>query len=284
MKRYGTARTYSNALSRFKAFRQSIDLTFDELTPDLIEHYEAWLINQRLKTNTIRCYLRTLHTLLYKASRESLLSSPHNLFSQVRLSYVNTAKRAISEESLKAIAHLPLPPDTTIALARDIFMFSFYMRGMPFVDIAYLRKADLKNGLLTYCRKKTNQCLTVACEEAQQTIINRYAHQTRSTPYLLPIIINDDGTEYIQYQRAQVNVNRALKKIGRMVGLQIPLTTYVARHTWASIARDMNLNMGLISEAMGHQSLKTTQVYLNNIDTSKVNEANKRIIERIYVG
>lgn len=69
-----------------------------------------------------------------------------------------------------------------------------------------------------------------------------------------------------------------------MVGLQIPLTTYVARHTWASIARDMNLNMGLISEAMGHQSLKTTQVYLNNIDTSKVNEANKRIIERIYVG
>lgn len=284
MKRYGTARTYSNALSRFKAFRQSIDLTFDELTPDLIEHYEAWLINQRLKTNTIRCYLRTLHTLLYKASRESLLSSPHNLFSQVRLSYVNTAKRAISEESLKAIAHLPLPPDTTIALARDIFMFSFYMRGMPFVDIAYLRKADLKNGLLTYCRKKTNQCLTVACEEAQQTIINRYVHQTRSTPYLLPIIINDDGTEYIQYQRAQVNVNRALKKIGRMVGLQIPLTTYVARHTWASIARDMNLNMGLISEAMGHQSLKTTQVYLNNIDTSKVNEANKRIIERIYVG
>lgn len=280
MGRQGTARTYANAYSHFRAFRKHEDLFFYELTHDMIERYEAWLIGRRLRQNSVRCYLRTLHTLLRKAVEKGQLDDG-DLFSHVRLSHVKTAKRAISEKELRAIAQLQLPEDTTIALARDLFMFSFYMRGMPFVDIAYLRKSDLRNGMLTYCRKKTSQCLTVAWEKAQQTIVNHYADRTLNSPYLFPIIRKEDGTEYRQYLRMQVNINRALKKIGMMVGLQMPLTTYVARHTWASIARDMNISIAIISEGMGHSSLKTTQVYLNSIDTSKINEANKKIIQRI---
>ena len=280
MKRLGTARTYGNAYRRFKAFREDVDLSFDELTPDMIECYEAWLIDRRLKQNSIRCYLRTLNTLLCKAVAEGLLSN-RNLFSRVRLSYVKTTKRAISEKELKVIANLELPKHSTMALARDIFMFSFYMRGMPFVDIAYLRKTDLKNGMWTYCRRKTNQCLMVEWEKAQQKILDRYAHQTENGPYLLPIINKEDGTEYLQYQRMQTNINRALKKIGEMAELKMPLTTYVARHTWASVARDMNIPISIISEGMGHNSIKTTQVYLNSIDISRINEANKRIIKKI---
>lgn len=280
MKRQGTARTYGNAYRRFKAFREDVDLTFDELTPDMIECYEAWLIDKRLKQNSIRCYLRTLNTLLCKAVEEGLLNNT-NLFSHVRLSYVKTTKRAISEKELKVIANLELPENSTMALARDIFMFSFYMRGMPFVDIAYLRKTDLKNGMCTYCRKKTNQCLMVEWEKAQQKILDRYAHQMENRSYLLPIIKEEDGTEYKQYQRMQININRALKKIGEMAELKMPLTTYVARHTWASVARDMNIPIAVISEGMGHNSIKTTQVYLNSIDISRINEANKRIIKRI---
>ena len=280
MKRQGTARTYGNAYRRFKAFREDADLTFDELTPDMIECYEAWLIDKRLKHNSIRCYLRTLNTLLCKAVEEGLLNST-NLFSHVRLSYVKTTKRAISEKELKVIANLELPENSTMALARDIFMFSFYMRGMSFVDIAYLRKTDLKNGMWTYCRRKTNQCLMVEWEKAQQKILDRYAHQMENRSYLLPIIKEEDGTEYKQYQRMQININRALKKIGEMAELKMPLTTYVARHTWASVARDMNIPIAVISEGMGHNSIKTTQVYLNSIDISRINEANKRIIKRI---
>lgn len=280
MKRQGTARTYGNAYRRFKAFREDVDLTFDELTSDMIECYEAWLIDKRLKQNSIRCYLRTLNTLLCKAVEEGLLNNT-NLFSHVRLSYVKTTKRAISEKELKVIANLELPENSTMAFARDIFMFSFYMRGMPFVDIAYLRKTDLKNGMCTYCRKKTNQCLMVEWEKAQQKILDRYAHQMENKSYLLPIIKEEDGTEYKQYQRMQININRALKKIGEMAELKMPLTTYVARHTWASVARDMNIPIAVISEEMGHNSIKTTQVYLNSIDISRINEANKRIIKRI---
>lgn len=280
MKRLGTARTYGNAYRRFKAFREDTDLTFDELSPDMIECYEAWLIDRRLKQNSIRCYLRTLNTLLCKATAEGLLNNT-NLFSHVRLSYVKTTKRAISEKELKVIANLKLPEGSTMALARDIFMFSFYMRGMPFVDIAYLRKTDLRNGMWTYCRRKTNQCLMVEWEMAQQKILDHYAHQTEKGSFLLPIIKKEDGTEYKQYQRMQININRALKKIGEMAELKMPLTTYVARHTWASVARDMNIPIAIISEGMGHNSIKTTQVYLNSIDISRVNEANKRIIKRI---
>ena len=163
-------------------------------------------------------------------------------------------------------------------------MFSFYMRGMPFVDIAYLKKSDLKNGLITYCRKKTNQPLFVEWEREQQEIVDHYAEQTEGTPYMLPIIKKTDGTEYKQYLRVQENVNRALKKIGRMIGLKQPLTHYVARHSWASIAQDMNYSIALISEGMGHNSIKTTQTYLASIDTSRINEANRKIIRRISRG
>lgn len=135
--------------------------------------------------------------------------------------------------------------------------------------------------MLVYCRRKTNQQLIVEWESEQQEIVERYAHQTESSPYMLPIINKVDGTEYRQYQRMQENVNRALKRIGNMIGLKMPLTTYVARHSWASMARDMNIPIPIISEGMGHQSYKTTQVYLNSIDTSRINKANRDIIRRI---
>ena len=281
MLRVGTATTYANAYRRFRDFRNGMDLTFDELTPGMMERYDAWLRNRSLKTNSIRFYLRTLNTLLHKAVAEGLLEPDRKLFGRVRLSYVPTAKRAISERELRAIAQLPLPQGSSMALARDIFMFSFYTRGMSFVDMAFLRKTDLKGRLLEYCRKKTNQHLSVAWERALQTIVDRYAHLTRATSYLLPIIRAEDGTEYRQYRRMHESMNRALRMIGERAGVRIRLTTYVARHSWASIARNMNFSIAIISEGMGHRSYRTTQVYLDSIGTSRVNDANKRIIRRI---
>ena len=281
MLRHGTAMTYNNAYQRFKEFRADADLTFDQLTLDMIEEYEAWLTNRRLMQNTIRFYLRTLHTLLYKAIDEGLLSDDNKLFSRVRLAYVPTNKRAISAEDIRAIQQLVLPPGSIQAFARDLFMFSFYTRGMSFIDIAYLKKKDLKNGLLSYCRKKTNQQITIAWEQELQVIVDRYSAQTEDTPYMLPIIKNMDETEYVQYKRVQTNVNRALKRIGTIAGLRLPITMYVARHSWASIARDMDISISVISEGMGHHSCKTTQIYLDTIDTSKINEANRKIIGRI---
>lgn len=284
MQKHGTANTYISTYRRFKEYRQNKDLFFDELTPDMIEEYEAWLANRNQKPNTIRFYLRTLNTLFCKAANNGMLSEERKLFSHVRLSYATTTKRALSEADILALQNLKLEADTTLAFARDMFMFSFYMRGMPFVDIAYLKKSNLKNGILTYRRKKTNQPLLVEWEQVHQEIVERYAHQTVGSPYMFPIIKQTDGTEYKQYKRVQEKVNRTLKKLGIMIGLKTPLTAYVARHSWASIARDMNIPIPVISEGMGHQSYKTTQVYLNSIDVSKISEANRTIIQRIRKG
>lgn len=157
MQKHGTANTYISAYQRFKEYRQNKDLVFDELTPNMIEEYEAWLANRNQKPNTIRFYLRTLNTLFCKAANNGMLSEERKLFSHVRLSYVITTKRALSEADILALQNLKLEAGTTLAFARNKFMFSFYMRGMPFVDIAYLKKSNLKNGILTYRRKKTNQ-------------------------------------------------------------------------------------------------------------------------------
>ena len=267
-----------------REYRQNKDLVCDELTPDMIEEYKAWLANRNQKPNTIRFYLRTLNTLFCKAANNGMLSEERKLFSHVRLSYVTTTKRALSEADILALQNLKLEAGTTLAFARDMFMFSFYMRGMPFVDIAYLKKSNLKNGILAYRRKKTNQPLLVEWEQVHQEIVERYAHQTEGSPYMFPIIKQTDGTEYKQYKRVQEKVNRTLKKLGIMIGLKTPLTAYVARHSWASIARDMNIPIPVISEGMGHQSYKTTQVYLNSIDVSKISEANRTIIQRIRKG
>lgn len=284
MQKRGTANTYISACRRFKEFRQNMDLVFDELTPGMMEEYEAWLANRNQKPNTIRFYLRTLSTLLGKAVSDGLLSEDRKLFCRVRLSYVTTAKRAISESDIRAMQNLSLEQDSMLAFARDMFMFSFYMRGMPFVDIAFLKKTDLKHGMLTYRRKKTNHQQSVEWEQVHREIVGRYAHLAEGSPYMLPIIKEKDGTEYRQYKRVQENVNRALKKIGNMLGLKVSLTAYVARHSWASIARNMNIPLPVISEGMGHQSYKTTQVYLDSIDMSRVDEANRSIIRRISKG
>lgn len=284
MQKHGTANTYISTYRRFKEYRQNKDLFFDELTPDMIEEYEAWLANRNQKPNTIRFYLRTLNTLFCKAANNGMLSEERKLFSHVRLSYATTTKRALFEADILALQNLKLEADTTLAFARDMFMFSFYMRGMPFVDIAYLKKSNLKNGILAYRRKKTNQPLLVEWEQVHQEIVERYAHQTEGSPYMFPIIKQTDGTEYKQYKRVQEKVNRTLKKLGIMIGLKTPLTAYVARHSWASITRDMNIPIPVISEGMGHQSYKTTQVYLNSIDVSKISEANRTIIQRIRKG
>lgn len=283
LRRYGTCRAYTNAYLRFREFRAGADLGFAALTPDLIESYGAWLADRRLKPNTTRFYLRTLSTMLHHAAERGLVDD-RRLFDRVSLTFVKTTKRAISERQVRAIERLPLPEGSGLALARDVFMFSFYTRGMPFVDIAYLRKSDLRYGTLCYCRRKTGQLLTVAWEREQQSIVDRYASRTAGSPYMFPFIRCEDGTEYLQYQRVLENINRNLKTIGRMVGLKLPLTTYVARHSWASIARDMNFSIAVISEGMGHTSYKTTQVYLDSIDTSKINDANRRIIQRIRRG
>ena len=279
--RLGTAKTYRDALMSFSRFRNGEDLTIDALDAETMNLYEAWLKGRGVKRNTSSCYLRTLRTLYRKAVEAGLTTDKH-IFRHVFTGFAKTAKRAIPLGSLRAIRQLQLSEGSAIAFARDIFMLIVYLQGISFVDLAYLKKDDIRNGQLHYSRKKTGQELTVGWESVMQDIVDNYIHLTKGSPYLLPIITKTDGTERRQYERMEHKVNYYLKKIGTMVGLQASLTTYTGRHTWASILRDMGTSLSVISKGLGHESLKTTQIYLSSIDMEGVVKANRKMIGKIF--
>ena len=159
------------------------------------------------------------------------------------------------------------------ALARDLFMFSFYTRGMSFVDMIYLRKSDVRDGVLTYRRKKTGQTLSLRVEAPLQEIIDRY---DSDSPYVLPVLTADDS--YRAYRQQQRELNKFIRKIGELLEISEPLTFYVARHSWATLARDCGTPLTVISAGMGHTSERTTRVYLAQLDRSVIDKANRKII------
>ena len=276
----GTKNNYTNAVNRFIEFRNQKDLTFSQMTADMMEMYQAWLWNRGVGQNTVSFYLRTLRTLHHKAVEAGQATS-NDIFAHVQTTNVRTAKRAISIKDIRNIEKLELQIGSSIDKARDLFLLSFYLRGMAFVDMAFLKKSDLKCGMVSYNRRKTHQNLNIEWIKPMQAIIDKYAEQTKDSPYMLPILTGKETSPYTQYRKVEYNTNYNLKKIGKMIGLKIPLTTYVARHTWASIALHMNIPIATISEGMGHNSYKTTQIYLESIDVATINEANKRIIRKI---
>lgn len=279
--RTGTAKTYRDAQASFSRFLGGKDIAIDALDADMMSRYEAWLKGRGVKRNSSSCYLRTLRT-LYRKAVDMGLADNKNIFRHVFTGFDPTAKRAISLDAVRAIRRLPLPEGSTIAFARDIFMLCIYLQGISFVDMAYLKKGDIRNGVLQYSRKKNGQILSIGWEPVMQDIVDNYNHLTIGSPYLLPIITKADGTERLQYERMEHKVNNYLKEIGGMVGLQMPLTTYVARHTWASTMMNMGISLSVVSKGLGHESLKTTQIYLSSIDTENVVKANRKMIDCIF--
>ena len=160
-----------------------------------------------------------------------------------------------------------------------MFMLSFMLRGMSFVDMAYLRKTDLSNGYIIYRRRKTGQQLTIKWTKDMQLVLDKYPEN--ASGYLLPIVRNPGTNERYTYRNASYNINRSLKAVAKMAGVTIPLTLYVARHSWASAAKSKCIPLGIISEGMGHDSETTTQIYLTSLDTSAVDKANSLILSSI---
>ena len=163
--------------------------------------------------------------------------------------------------------------------ARDMFMMSFYLRGMSFIDMAFLRKTDLKDGHITYRRRKTGQQLIIEWTKEMQLILDKYTEN--KSDYLLPVIRNPDTNERCTYRNIGYNINHNLKKIAKMIGVTIPLTLYVARHSWASAAKAKGIPISIISEGMGHDSEVTTQIYLASLDISVVDKANSLILKSL---
>ena len=272
-----TSETYSTTLNSFRRFRQGEDVRLSDLDACLLQAYEYHLRNRSLSPNTVSFYMKHLRA-VYNCAVEDGLIVDQKPFKRVFTSTERTAKRAVSLKCIRRMKELDFGDNLSRQLARDIFLFSFYTRGMSFVDIAYLQKKNLRGNVLTYRRKKTGQRLAIHWEPCMQAIVETYGAPS-SSPYLLSIIKDLEKNPRKQYQNALFLINRHLKEIGRILGLQQPLTMYCARHSWASIAREKGISMSVISEGMGHETEKTTRIYLSSLEAGLVDKANRKILK-----
>ena len=274
--KHRTAETYMTTLNSFIRFRKGKDVLLEEVDSSLMMKYESYLKSTGICPNTTSYYMRNLRA-IYNRAVEKGLTVQRSPFKYVYTGIDKTVKRAIPLEEIRRLRELDLTRSPSLAYARDIFMFSFYTRGMSFIDMAFLRKKDLQNGILSYRRQKTGQQLFIKWEKCMQDILDKYP--VNETEYLLPIITERNEDYRKQYTNELHRVNHLLKKIGKLLDLPIPLTMYVGRHSWASIAKSRNVPVSVISEGMGHDSENTTQIYLASLDTSVVDKANKKILD-----
>lgn len=273
-----TAETYAATLRSFRKFRNEEDVMLDAFSPSLMEAYEAWLRNRGITLNTVSFYLRILRAVYNRALEEDMFDD-RKPFRHVYTGVDKTVKRALPLRLIKKIKALNLKNSPNLELARDIFLLSFMLRGMSFIDMAFLKKSDLRNGYIIYRRRKTGQQLMVAWTKDMQHILDKYPEN--DTPYLLPILSNPNAKELYLYRNMGYKVNHNLKLIALRLGIDIPLTMYVARHSWASAAQSKGIPLSVISKGMGHDSEKTTRIYLASLDTTLIDRANALILKSI---
>ena len=289
---YRTAETYRAALNSFRQFRRGKDLPPDAIDADLVQSYEAYLKSKGLNMNTISFYNRILRAIYNRAVNKGLTPQRHP-FKSVYTGIGKTVKRALPIQIIQRIKQLDLSDRPHLELARDLFLFSFYTRGMAFVDMAYLQKRDLQDGILTYRRQKTGQRLSIRWERCMQDIVSKYEtdgkyllpiieapqpYHAKPTAQPLPVPKDSPVSNRSRYLNALYRTNRHLKTIARMMGLNTPLTMYVSRHSWASIAHSRQIPLSVISAGLGHDSEKTTQIYLDELNPAIIDENNAKIL------
>lgn len=278
-KRLGTAINYRRAADKLAEFLDGRRLHIADMTTQFVDMYADWLLCGGLVRNSVSFHMRILRAVYNKAVRRGLAEQTFP-FLNVYTGIDRTRKRAVGEHIISRLMRLDIPRDTPMALARDMFLFSFYTRGMAFVDMVYLRKSDIEEGIIRYARHKTGQQLAVRVEPCMREIIDRYAHRVCHVPYIFPILDSDEhAVSFRQYKLALRRYNNRLHRLSQMLQLDCPISSYTSRHSWATMARNHNVPVSVISAGMGHASERTTQIYLTSLENSVVDNANRGILE-----
>lgn len=276
--RLGTARNYTRALDSFSGFLHGRNVPLSAFTDQLTEEYSTYLLRRKVMRNTISFYMRILRSVYNKAVGLHLVKQSYP-FRNVYTGIDHTRKRAVAEQVICRLCQFDLRNSPRLEFARDLFLFSYCTRGMAFVDIAFLQKSCIREGILRYVRHKTGQRLEVKLEPYVQQIIDRYAETVKDSIYVFPILKTEESeAAYAQYQIGLNYYNRLLKKLSRLLGLEWGLSSYTSRHSWATAARDHNIPLPVISAGMGHTSERTTEIYLKTLENSVIDSANQGLI------
>ena len=283
---YGTAHVYKSSLNALIAFHGKEELTFEQMTPEFLKCFENYLRLRGCTWNTVSTYVRAFRAVYNRAvDREVAIYVPR-LFRHVYTGTRADRKRALESEDMALLLNEKAQSaSVTPAMdrARGLFILMFLLRGLPFVDLAYLRKSDLHGNVLSYRRRKTGRSLVVTLTPEAMLLLSRYMSKDDSSPYLFPLLQSPEGTKeaYREYQLALRSFNYQLALLGEILGLGDRLSSYTPRHTWATLAYYCEVHPGIISEAMGHSSITVTETYLKPFRNKKIDEANRKVIDSV---
>ncbi|MCD8264668.1 MAG: site-specific integrase [Tannerellaceae bacterium] len=272
-----TANAYRTVAKGLVRFNKGEDIPLDQLNNTLIRSFENYLKQNNKMPNTVSYYMRNLRAIYNKAVADKRIPDTQQKkpFANVYTGIAQTKKRALSLEELKRLHQLA--PDRflwniglnskkyrkfeNLYRAWRLFFFCFYARGMSFIDLAYLRKDNIKGDILRYSRKKTGQVIELTLTPELKTILESFAKEVINSVYLFPIICPDGNSTRRQYENALRIQNVRLCKLALMAGIKKKLSTHVARHSWATIGKKQNIPIRVLSECLGHSSEKTTLIY-----------------------
>ena len=279
--RPGTAHVYQSTYNRILDFMGGRPMDFAELTPSWLKAFQNYLLSRQLQWNSISTYMRMLRAVYFRAVDEGLAPVQFRLFHGVYTGTRVTVKRALGTEVLRRLQK-PVPEHTGLEKTRMLFLLLFMLRGIPFVDIAFLRRCDLEGNILTYRRRKTGAWLTVRIEPEAMKLMQELQNTDAESPYFFPFIRYPGTDEYRQYQHALRMFNYYLKKISVKLGKNVSLSSYTARHSWATIANFRDYQQELISNAMGHSSVKVTETYFQRHADDRIHDMNRGILSYVF--
>ncbi|MBS1592818.1 MAG: site-specific integrase [Bacteroidetes bacterium] len=273
-KKYGNALFYQSAISALKTYTGRQTIQFSEVSYEFLQKLESKMLAGGLTVNGIAMYMRTIRAIYNRAIKEKLIDRANYPYESYRIKMEATAKRNISKEDIKAIVAMDIERDSPAWHARNFFMLSFNLFGASFVDLATLKYTDIIKGRISYRRKKTHKLYNIKLTSTAWELIQYYYSPERT--YILPVVpessAGDPELERRHIQQATKTVNKYLKQIGTALNIG-HLTTYVSRHSAATIAKRMGYSKDLIAEALGHEfGNKVTGIYLDTFDQEVIDE------------
>ena len=266
--------------SSFIKFNKHLDIPFSDIDVSWLKRYEMWMKEQNLSTSTISTRIRHLRAVFNFAIAEHSIKNDCYPFHTYKVAKLNkqTAKRAINKaDILKIMNYKGFSPMECLAI--DVFIFSYLNAGINFIDIAKLKHSNIIENQLIYNREKTKKLISIPLQAETMDIIAKY--QDNESPYIFPILSPFHQTEIQianRLHKVLAKVNKYLKEIGEKLELPIPLTTYVARHSYATVLKRAGVSTSIISESLGHSSERVTQIYLDSFDNEQINDAMKNLL------
>lgn len=280
MRKVGNARIYKSVMNVLKTYRKNKEIRFEEITYEFLRKYEReFFQTEGNSVNGLSVYMRTIRAIYNKAIKDGIVKEEFYPFKLYKIKNESTQKRAISADNIRKIESLTFEDGHPFYNTHNYFLLSFYLMGISFTDLAHLKKENIIDGRIQFSRQKTNRKYDISITEKSKRIINLYLKKYPKSEYIFPIINREKPTEqYKDIEWARSRYNKKLRKIAELCGIEKNLTSYVARHSFATLGKNKGIPLSAISEMLGHTSLKTTQVYLDSLPSDVIDKYHKEIL------